>query len=1607
MGFSRFLGRKARRPLVFAAVLMFLGAAGAVLAAPSVTTFAQTTPGIVETPEVAVTLVFSENVTNVDSTDFAVLDGTFTPVGAGGPAVSAVSGSGRDYSVTFDSNGQTGFFFLQVDASNDIVSSPGGEALEPTGLSVFVRFAGERPYVTAFDTGGGTSNFPEFALSFSRDVTNVDPTDFLVFSAAKAGPGEPFVTTVTGGPRDYRVTVDANSSSGTYQVFIEPTNDIVSSPGGLALVFGGETDIFVLSPGPPTAFLLDFSTPRSALPTTVNVEYDEPVFNLTLDELQLVRGATPVTITGGDVVPSDGRRFRFDNLTYASVGEGPHTFSLVPGDVVDGDGNPPSNTSTFDFVIDSTPPSIVSAQLVTASPTTNDFVEVELEWNEPVVDFLFDNQVEKVTTGTAAASVNSIDPVSGSDTRYRITLQASGDGTISVGAVPGATEDLAGNTSATGVFSAPVAVDNTRPFLETFAAAANPTNADPVIYTFGWNETVAGFDAGDITVTPSAGITFTGTEFAQAAAKNTEDCTEHVTAGGVETGANAPEWDETSTNFGTPICDTGLCGTDNPLNGLFWLWFGGTTSPEVSSLSQDVSFPPGTATLSYELIVESVSEATPAQLTVSLGGTILHTETPLVGTIIDTRREIDVSAFADSTTRTLSFDFDNNSSTVITNFFLDDISIQSCPPAESGGSTFTLTINGVQGEFGTLTVDVAGFSVTDAVSQGNLADSDITVIDRQPPGISQILAINSSPTFDDTLAWDVTFAEPVTGFTKEDLLVSAGAATFGDSAVTQLSDFRYSVQLFDVAGGGDVTFTIPADTVQDAAGNGNSVPFTSPVITHILPEITVGSLNLNVSFPSTNGQFTDLGGGNYDIGSGVLINDMVQCNSAIQVRGNTITGNGTIRQFAGQILHDGAYSIDATTGDATITDPVEDKFVWNAVFLGICHFRINANSITLDGWMRHTGLADNGFKGATLSSNHVLTMPGFFLGPDPCDDTGALQFTISSVQLETNQNRFIGVQPVVTGTPFSSISFDQFAVRVGNELTASGSIVKQGHTLPFDSVTANADGMSFNVAYGSPESEGIIATYDNVQITRTGQFNVSGGTLTTEQGGFSGTFSPPVFNGTPQVRTDVTVNTTTAFGTVVLRDIDFDGRPGPDRIAGGPDASVEINGVPFSLPDGGKFFRFAGFSASSATILSLDGIGVNFSSLSVNNDSVAIGGGGYEVLGLSYSFDVTEPEGGNGVSVQGGFGLPDNLGAASGLQLAAAVTILDTPQGPDVQLNGLQFCTPAGPDIKIKKSNFKLPQLCFEYDEGPPEVIAGDVTVGIPEVVDLTAGFGVKGGKLDKISLGVDGLNLAIDSTGAFLQSISGGVENLSRVETTWDEKYFLFLPGAPPLERTERMTGVPPIRVTGTIGASAGPQVLGQALISATVAAMIDETQFRLDGTVTIVIIDVGGGYVHMRWSGPLQGVNVGGHMTYLLVIRGQVDASLDFNGNFRGCASITIRIPDGVPFGGLEFGGVFVCVSAPPFSIRGCVTIIVDLCLTISEDGSISFGKEDSVEPWEVPFWQPIPMDSIDKTTGEPQTVYMYMFSNWVGGEKHYRKDGGFKSSRSGSETRSITLP
>jgi hypothetical protein len=107
-------------------------------------------------------------------------------------------------------------------------------------------------------------------------------------------------------------------------------------------------------------------------------------------------------------------------------------------------------------------------------------------------------------------------------------------------------------------------------------------------------------------------------------------CSELIVDGGFETGGIPNTfWNpETSTNFGTPICDVPSCGTGGgaspPFAGAFWAWFGGIPAPEDATLGQTMTIPVGTASLTFEMRIGTVSSPFTDTLTVSMDGTPLQ-----------------------------------------------------------------------------------------------------------------------------------------------------------------------------------------------------------------------------------------------------------------------------------------------------------------------------------------------------------------------------------------------------------------------------------------------------------------------------------------------------------------------------------------------------------------------------------------------------------------------------------------------------------------------------------------------------------------------------------------------------------------------------------------------------------------------------------------------------------------------------------------------------------------------------------------------------------------------------------------------------------------------
>jgi PKD repeat protein len=164
-----------------------------------------------------------------------------------------------------------------------------------------------------------------------------------------------------------------------------------------------------------------------------------------------------------------------------------------------------------------------------------------------------------------------------------------------------------------------------------------------------------------------------------------------VVDGSFEAGIPNPSWEESSDNFGTPLCSFALCGLgtgSGPRTGEIWAWFGGIDVVEESSLAQELMIPSSlSATLTFYL-EQSACDSPDDFLEVLIDDTqvfITDGSSPLCDNTGYTLQSVDVSAFADGSVHTLTFHaqfFATNDN--ISNFFVDDVELNTddTPPPE-------------------------------------------------------------------------------------------------------------------------------------------------------------------------------------------------------------------------------------------------------------------------------------------------------------------------------------------------------------------------------------------------------------------------------------------------------------------------------------------------------------------------------------------------------------------------------------------------------------------------------------------------------------------------------------------------------------------------------------------------------------------------------------------------------------------------------------------------------------------------------------------------------------------------------------------------------------
>ena len=151
--------------------------------------------------------------------------------------------------------------------------------------------------------------------------------------------------------------------------------------------------------------------------------------------------------------------------------------------------------------------------------------------------------------------------------------------------------------------------------------------------------------------------------------------------GTFEAGNPWPAWTvQTSTNFGTPLCDTALCGGGPPFAGANWAWFGGAAAVETATLGQTVTFPLSSSlTLRFQMQVLGTAPPTDT-LVVSVDGIPVKTfSEPMSSELAYSLRQIDLTPFANGGSRTLQFAY-NGPTTGVGSFFVDNVEMLHCPP---------------------------------------------------------------------------------------------------------------------------------------------------------------------------------------------------------------------------------------------------------------------------------------------------------------------------------------------------------------------------------------------------------------------------------------------------------------------------------------------------------------------------------------------------------------------------------------------------------------------------------------------------------------------------------------------------------------------------------------------------------------------------------------------------------------------------------------------------------------------------------------------------------------------------------------------------------------
>jgi len=178
--------------------------------------------------------------------------------------------------------------------------------------------------------------------------------------------------------------------------------------------------------------------------------------------------------------------------------------------------------------------------------------------------------------------------------------------------------------------------------------------------------------------------------------------------------------------------------------------------------------------------------------------------------------------------------------------------------APNDGTTFEITVGSITGS-GNVVVGLNASVITDPAGNNNTASTTATVVfDNNPPDVLSITkkASQDNPTNVGPILFTIVFDKAITGFTTTDINLT-GTSTGGSvTNVTQVAPndgTTWEVTVSGMTTDGTVIIDLPANRVQDAAGNNNTASATASVTLDTdNPDISTstpanGAVNVSVS----------------------------------------------------------------------------------------------------------------------------------------------------------------------------------------------------------------------------------------------------------------------------------------------------------------------------------------------------------------------------------------------------------------------------------------------------------------------------------------------------------------------------------------------------------------------------------------------------------------------------------------------------------------------------------------------------------------------------------------------------------------------------------------